>query len=227
MITRSTGFQRVVHHPQPRGTVLEGDKPWERRGVTPLYGGRRKDGRLEFYYRAHGLQGDFACYVVSEGGIHWEKPILGLLDSPSQDDPPGKNNNLVPCQQPRDLLLHGNVRDPSKRFVICRRGRTKKSDVYFGSEPPDFVNDPHALNKFVDSGGFLASNHNTIEFWGDLHDEWVAMRQATCSDCLCQTYSGVPTSPNGAGSIITIYLRVLDVILREPKRLKNDSASDR
>ena len=35
-IARSTGFQRVLHHPQPRGIVLEGDHTWEKTGVTPL-----------------------------------------------------------------------------------------------------------------------------------------------------------------------------------------------
>ena len=33
VIARSTGFQRVVHHPQPRGVVLKPDKPWESMGA--------------------------------------------------------------------------------------------------------------------------------------------------------------------------------------------------
>jgi len=32
IITRSTGFQRVLHHPQPRGIVIPADKPWETQG---------------------------------------------------------------------------------------------------------------------------------------------------------------------------------------------------
>ena len=69
------------------------------------------------------------------------------------------------------------MRDPALRFVLHRSGR-QKNDAWFGGETPDFVNDPHALNKFVDSGGHLGSNHNTVEFWDDIHNEWVAMRQA-------------------------------------------------
>ena len=49
IIERSTGFRRVLHHPQPRGLVLKPDKPWER-SLTPQYVGWRKDGRLECYY---------------------------------------------------------------------------------------------------------------------------------------------------------------------------------
>src|SRR3954454_8522433 len=45
IIARSTGFDRVVHHPQPRGLVIPADKPWETAGAEMLYGtpvGRRK-----------------------------------------------------------------------------------------------------------------------------------------------------------------------------------------
>jgi len=172
IIARSTGFQRVIHHPTSRGIVLEGERRWEQTGVTPLYVGKRNDGRYEMYYRGHGAMGAVTAYAVSEDGIHWEKPILNLVDTPW-----GKDNNLIPCKQPRDLWLHGNVRDPALRFVLHRDGR-RKNDTLFGSETPDFINDPHALDKFVDSGGHLGSNHNTVEFWDDIHNEWVAMRQA-------------------------------------------------
>ena len=173
IITRSTGFQRVVHHPEPRGIVLEGTESWEEpRGVTPLYVGRRQDSGYEMYYRAHGSIGAVTAYALSDDGIHWEKPNLGLVDTPW-----GKENNLVPCKQPRDLLLHGNVRDPSKRFVFCHDDRTKNG-VYFASQPLDFINDPHAIKNLVDTGGHLGCNHNTVEFWDDIHNEWVAMRQA-------------------------------------------------
>ena len=46
VIARSTGFRRVLHQPEPRGIVLEGTEDWEHRGVTPLYVGFRKDGRM-------------------------------------------------------------------------------------------------------------------------------------------------------------------------------------
>ena len=153
-----------MHQLKTRGIVLEGTEAWEEpRGVTPLYVGSRKDGGYEMYYRGYGGIGPVTAYAVSDDGIHWEKPVLNLVDTPW-----GKENNLVPCKQPRDLLLHGNARDPSKRFVFCQRGRTK-NDVLFASDMPDFTNDPHALKKLVDSGGLLGSNHNTVEFWDNIH----------------------------------------------------------
>ena len=98
VIARSTGFQRVLHRPQPRGIVLEGDNRWEQTGVTPLYVGKQRDGRYEMYYRGHGAMGAVTAYAVSEDGILWEKPTLNLVDSPW-----GKENNLAPCSQLWDL----------------------------------------------------------------------------------------------------------------------------
>ena len=172
-ITRSTGFQRVVHQPKPRGIILEGSRPWDQsRGVTPLYVGRRKQGGYEMYYRAHGNLGSVPAYAISEDGLRWEKPDLHLVDTPW-----GKANNLLPCKHPRDMFVHGNVRDPAKRFAFCMDSRVKNG-IYFTSETPDFVNDPQAVDKLNDSGGYLGSNHNSLEFWDDINNEWVAMRQA-------------------------------------------------
>jgi len=79
-----------------------------------MYVGRRKDGMLECYYRALGAQVKEAIgYAVSRDGIHWEKPILKLVESSG-----GKDNNLVPCSPPVDLGQYGNVSDPTKRFVV-------------------------------------------------------------------------------------------------------------
>ena len=172
VITRSTGFQRVLHQPEPRGIVLEGTEDWEQRGVTPLYVGFRKDGRLECYYRAHGPYGPFTCYAVSKDGINWEKPILGQVETPA-----GKDNNVVACSQPMDLERYGNVRDSAKRFAICV-GPRRRTPVYFNSEPPDIMNDPGWLDKFVASGGVKPGLYHTLDFWDDIHHEWVAMRQA-------------------------------------------------
>jgi hypothetical protein len=170
-ITRSTGFQRVVHHPKPRGIVLKGDKPWETRGVTPLFVGPRQSGGFECYYRAHGPQGSFDAYAISEDGRQWEKPNLGLVSYDGSQE-----NNLSPIGQPRDLFAHGNIRNPEKRFTLHYRGNP--APVLFAAEPPDLLNDPDWKAKLVNSGGFQPSHWNTLEFWDDIHNEWVAMRQA-------------------------------------------------
>ena len=134
--------------------------------------GRRKDGRLECYYRGHGAIGDCTAYAVSKDGIHWEKPVLNLVDTPW-----GKDNNLVPCSEPMPLGQYGNVSDPAKRFAIGMGGR-RKLHVYFASETPDVMNDPDWLEKLVDSAGNRPGRLSRLEFWDDIHQEWVGMRQA-------------------------------------------------
>ena len=170
IVTRSTGFRRVLHHPQPRGIVLERNEAWERFGITPRYVGRRKDGLLECYYQAHGAES--AAYAFSKDGLHWEKPNLGLV---SYRD--SKENNLLPCGIPRNLHQFGNVRDPAKRYALMLDYRVR-GRLAFCRELPDFVNDPDWQKKLVPSGGFIHSQYTALEFWDDLHQEWVVMRQA-------------------------------------------------
>ena len=140
--------------------MLKADKAWEGIGVTPLHVGRRKDGRYEMYYRAHWplQRGErpprfdhpqytsLVAYAVSEDGINWEKPHLQLVDGPAEIDrtiwPPypmtkGKTNlnNLLDFGYPRDLWLHGNVRDPAKRFAMPLN-HGAPSNVFFAASRP-------------------------------------------------------------------------------------------
>jgi len=178
VITRSTGFRRVLHHPEPRGIVIPADRPWEQGGLSPIYVGRRAAGTFECYYRVHGLvdeeRREFVAYAVSQDGIRWEKPILNLVKSPL-----GTETNFVPCGQPVDLGLHGNVPDPARRFVIALGDGSKYClHLYFGSELPDFVNDPRWRDKLVDSGGVKPSYKLALHFWDEMRQEWVCMRQS-------------------------------------------------
>ena len=174
VIARSTGFQRVIHHPRPRGIVLEGNRSYEQRGVTPLYVGPRKAGGYEMYYRAHGPLGVPVCYAISEDGLKWEKPAVNQVETPN-----GKENNIAPCAQPWDLGQFGNVRDPKKRFAICVDSfPSRRGEIYFCREPPDFLNDPNWRDRLVKSGGHKPGPYNNLEFWDDIDQEWVRMRQA-------------------------------------------------
>ena len=75
-ITRSTGFRRVLHHPKPRGVVLEAEKPWETFGVTPWYVGRHKGGGYECYYQTlwheRGMRVvNRMAYAISDDALVW------------------------------------------------------------------------------------------------------------------------------------------------------------
>ena len=148
VIARSTGFDRVVHHPCPYGVVIPADKPWETAGATAMMVKRLENGTFIAYYNAmwwdcdrgatlKGFENDRAhhifkgiAYAESEDGINWVKPNLGLVECPAGIDckknapfpsPAGitKDNNLgVPISYITDLGQYGNVSDPAKRYAV-------------------------------------------------------------------------------------------------------------
>ena len=69
----------------------------------------------------------FACYAVSEDGVNWEKPFLGLYDYSAltwQGTPVGGENNILPSAKG---LLQGPIYDPHdpdprRRFKGLRYG---------------------------------------------------------------------------------------------------------
>ena len=105
VVARSTGFDRVLHHPRALGVVIESDRPWETAGAPPVFVDRREDGSFVCHYmamwwdleasaslpedfrrdRAHNMFHRIA-YATSEDGIHWVKPNLGLVDAPAGVD---------------------------------------------------------------------------------------------------------------------------------------------
>lgn len=106
VVARSSGLDRVVHHPTARGVVIPADKPWETNGVNPLHVGRRADGSFYAFYAAMWWDIDRAAtiakenfrrdrphqcftgiaYATSDDGIRWHKPNLGLTDAPAEVD---------------------------------------------------------------------------------------------------------------------------------------------
>ncbi len=198
IIARSTGFDRVIHHPRAMGVVIPADKPWESTGALPGFFGRRQDGTFFAFYTAmwwtpeleSKTQPDRAqqytiatAYATSKDGVHWEKPVLGLMGGPAGIDwdkfPPfpspkgvSKDNNLGVPFSLRDLGQYGNVPDPTRRYAVSYNGR-----AYFASDVPDFLNDPNWTNKLVDSGGRFSPRGNALHFWDDLHAEWVGIVQ--------------------------------------------------
>ena len=90
LIDRLDGASLRLHEPQPAGTAIAYDRPWEGRGsayITVL-----KDGdTYRMYYR--GSPGDgpqVTCYAESDDGIDWTKPDLGLFEVAGTRD-----NNVV------------------------------------------------------------------------------------------------------------------------------------
>ena len=221
-VARATGFDRVLHHPKPRGVVIPADRPWETNGVMPTYVGRRADGSFVCLYTAMWWDIDraeaagasasvrqdrphqiftAAAYAVSDDGVNWRKPSLGLVETPAGVDrarrapfpaPVGitrDNNCGVPFAVVADLALHGNVADPQRRFAIRAAPAAvhgtdvfeltdaPKSRGYFAAELPDFLNDPEWRAKLADTGGDFSPRHHSVQYWDAAHGEWAAIEQ--------------------------------------------------
>ena len=94
-----------LHHPMQREIAMTFEKPWE--GNASGYPTVFRDGDVyRMYYRGHRYiidppplrqaQPEVVCYAESRDGIHWEKPNLGLFDSPANRENSGaKDNNII------------------------------------------------------------------------------------------------------------------------------------
>ena len=83
------GARRQLNSPAPRDIALQLDAPWEGNasgGFTVFEDG----GRYRMYYRGQNFvyedgelgtpDGKYVCYAESADGIHWERPVLGLVE---------------------------------------------------------------------------------------------------------------------------------------------------
>ena len=198
IVARSTGFDRVVHHPRSMGVVIPADKPWETTAVAPGFFMRREDGTFVAFYSAIWWAPDpegktqpdraqqyvgASAYATSKDGIHWEKPNLGLIEAPAGIDweksPPlpspkgvSRENNLGVPFGIRDMGQFGNVTNPARRFVVSYNGKG-----YFASEVPDFLKNANWTNKLTSCGGTFSPRGKALDYWDDLHGEWVGIVQ--------------------------------------------------
>jgi len=134
---------------------------------------------LERAIQSHG------AYTTSKDGIHWEKPILGLIEGPADIDgqrhapypsPKGttRENNLLSAPNIFDLGQFGNVSEPDKRYKV---------ENYFVSELPEFsasffLDNPNWRENITKTGIKLTlPPRGSFGFWDDIHQEWVGMSQ--------------------------------------------------
>ncbi len=94
-IDHSEGVTRRLHEPVRRDVAIAPEHPWERDGVSYMVTFREGD-RFRGWYRCdaemsvHKKRQVLIAYAESSDGIHWEKPVLGLIEFAGS-----KENNLV------------------------------------------------------------------------------------------------------------------------------------
>ena len=191
VVETSRGCARALHLPVKKGLIQEADgAPWDRGGVVSVV--RDRAGLFHMYYcllywdasvrdlspsigedKAHWFR-IVPCYAVSDDGVRWRKPKLGLVSGPTGFRPAPKekwtdgifeepvglstdNNQGCPIATIQDLQTFGNVSDTDRRFLVNviikddshAFAKTTDAGLYFCKEVPDIVGDPDWRKKLT------------------------------------------------------------------------------
>ena len=149
--------------------VLRPERPWEGNGVR--HGGAlsrgtffdREEGIFKMFYETmdtrprmvdgqlEAVEGEtHACLAVSEDGINWDRPDLGMVEY----DGSTKNNIVPPDKYMHFLFYDEHETDPSRRFKgFTRWGSTQTPgmtiDLYYSPDALDWT--PYENNPVVDT----------------------------------------------------------------------------
>jgi len=201
IVERTNGLKRTLHQPEKKGVIQEADgRPWERGHVDWL----ARDRKGLFHMRYRHIWWDAARkasaekfpaeqfqslngYAVSDDGVRWRKPVLGLVEGPTGFRPAPKskwkegafleptgfskqNSFGYPIEMVKDVGEFGGVSDPDRRYLV------KAGGLYFSPDVPDFLGDPQWREKLTpvpDSG----TPRGGILGWDAKDGVWVAVGQ--------------------------------------------------
>lgn len=190
LIERMDGVELRMHHPYPAEKVLEFNEEWE--GVFAGYGTLIKDGdRYRLYYRAggeaEGLTNQVTCLAVSNDGVNWSKPELGLYEFNGS-----KSNNIVFAD---DNVAGHNFTPfldtnpdcvPAERYKalggLYRYTKYPETKGLLGFASPDGVHWKQVGgNPLIARPEFNAFDSQNVAFWSEKEDRYV---------CFCRVWPG-------------------------------------
>ncbi|MFV1968324.1 MAG: twin-arginine translocation signal domain-containing protein, partial [Pirellulaceae bacterium] len=201
IVERTSGLERTLHQPEKKGLIQEADgRPWERGHVN--WFARDRKGLFHMRYRfiwwdaarkasaakfpAEQFQ-SLNGYAVSDDGIRWRKPVLGLVEGPTGFRPAPKskwkegaflepigfskqNSFGYPIEMVQDVGEFGGVSDPDRRYLV------KAGGLYFSPDVPDFLGDPQWREKMTPIPGGSMPRGGIIG-WDAKDGVWVAVGQ--------------------------------------------------
>ena len=123
------GVRRILHSPERRNTILQGDRPWDEASVA-FMSILEDDGVYRGYYRCDHMDSSRApnprhtAYAESSDGITWQKPSLGLVEFEGS-----KDNNLVwmgPGANLSAFVDTNTAAQPEEKYkAVVRLGRAE------------------------------------------------------------------------------------------------------
>ena len=165
-----------LHEPVPQEVVMMHDKPWE--GNSCGYHTIFQDGPIyRMYYRgwnhnmANGKQTHPAvvCYAESREGIHWERPVLDLVEFQGS-----KQNNIIWAGAGTHNFVpfkDTNPQCPSDaRYKAVARGEDQDNQKLFAFQSADGRHwQPLADTPILTQGAFDSQN---LAFWDTVRQEY-------------------------------------------------------
>lgn len=248
LIDTLQGLSLKLHSPQPAGRALTFDQPWE--GNTSAYATVIKDGaRYRMYYRGSAdpkyvrrsalkpgetlipAHPEFTCYAKSPDGIHWTKPVLGLIEFRGSKD----NNILWTGPEAHDFapfIDASPVAKPAARYKAF--GRREKGLIAFQSADglhwTKIQETPVITDGAFDSlnvGFWDALRNHYVAVYRDFRDNVRTFKSATSQDFLHWTpgqwadFGGAPVEQLYTNAA-TPYFRAPHIYLAFPKRFLPD-----
>ena len=111
------GLELKVHQPRVHADwVIAPEKPWEKLGISPYASFLEDQGRFHCWYECYGDRDDMGievnvAYAVSEDGIHWTRPCLGIREVDGSTD-----NNLTDLRNHGACVFIDPAAPPEERF---------------------------------------------------------------------------------------------------------------
>jgi hypothetical protein len=154
LIESTNNTQRFMHHAEKveSNPVLRPDKPWEVNS-TPEGPDVRVEAVIyeeeEQLFRMWYTAGRLICLATSKDGVHWDKPVLGLVEYEGS-----KENNILPPEQFKLYFFKDlHETDPAKRYKgLVRYGSmstTMQFDLFYS--PDGFQWTPYPGNPVIDT----------------------------------------------------------------------------
>jgi len=154
LIESTSNTRRFMNHAEKveGNPVLRPDKPWEVNS-TPEGPDVRVEAVIfeeqEQLFRMWYTAGRLICLATSKDGVHWEKPVLGLVEYEGS-----KENNILPPEQFKPYFFKDlHEKDPAKRYKGLDRlgsmSTTMQFDLYYS--PDGFQWTPYPGNPVIDT----------------------------------------------------------------------------
>ncbi len=177
LIDRMEGTATLrLHKPVAREVVMVHDQPWE--GNTSGYHTVFRDGELyRMYYRGWGhdkeadkqLHPAVVCYAESNDGIHWTKPVLGIVEFQGSSE----NNIIIGDFGTHNFTPFKDTNPdcpPEARYKAVARGEGDDKGKLFAFQSADAIDWKRLQPKpIITDGAFDSQN---LTFWDALRGEY-------------------------------------------------------